>query len=142
MQYQRIDKIGPAGKSISYIIDGEPVPLARHRHGNGHAWDSQKKIKFGIGMQISNQHNNLPFLEGPLKLDIIFYMPIPLKGAKSLNGTIHSIRPDLDNLIKMILDVANGIVYKDDCIVSSINAHKQYSALPRTEFTLTELRAR
>jgi Holliday junction resolvase RusA-like endonuclease len=142
MQYQPKEKLGPAGKSMSYIIDGEPIPLARHRHGKGHGWDSQKQLKLGIGLQISNQHNNLPFLEGPLKLEIVFYMPIPLKGAKTLNGTIHTIRPDLDNLIKMICDVANGIAYKDDCVVASIIAHKQYSTLPRTEFTLTELRAR
>ena len=142
MQYQKVEKIGPSGKSMSYIIDGDPVPLARHRHGTAHGWDSQKQIKFAIGMQITNQHDNLPFLEGPLKLEITFYMPIPKKGPKSLHGTIHSIRPDLDNLIKMICDVANGIIYKDDCTVASIIAQKQYSVSPRTEFTITEMRAR
>jgi Holliday junction resolvase RusA-like endonuclease len=141
MQYQRKDKLGPAGKSMVYIIQGDPVPLARHRHGNGHAWDSQKQIKFGIGIQLINQHGDLPLLEGPLKLDITFFMPIPKKGAKSLHGTIHAIRPDLDNLIKMICDIANKIIYKDDCAISVIIADKQYSHYPRTEFTLTELRA-
>jgi Holliday junction resolvase RusA-like endonuclease len=129
-------------KSRSFIIEGDPVPLARHRHGHGHTWDAQKQLKLGMGLQLSNQNNDQPLLSGPLKLTIIFYMPIPKHGSKKLHHTPHFVRPDLDNMVKMICDVANGVIYKDDSAISEIHAEKHYSNLPRTEFTISELRTK
>lgn len=132
-------KRGPRGKTVTYIIPGNPVPLARHRHGITHAWDSQKRIKFGIGIQLSDQHNGQPLLAGPLHLFLDFFMPIPKSGPKSLDGKPHPIKPDLDNLIKMICDCANGILYKDDAAIYKITASKHYSHNPRTEITAMEM---
>src|SRR5271157_1483322 len=115
MQYQKKEKEAVYAKCRVYMIEGDPVPLARHRHGNGHTWDAQKQLKLGIGFQISNQNRDQPFLSGPLKLNVRFFMPMPKHGAKKLYQTPHFVRPDLDNMIKLICDVCNGIVYKDDC---------------------------
>lgn len=128
--------------SCVYVIKGDPTPLARARHGRGRTWDPQKQLKLVYGIELERQHNNAPWFDGPLHLDIVFFMPIPKTSTKRrhmIDGTPHRFRPDLDNTIKFILDVATGILFKDDAIISSINAKKLYDLEPRTEFIITEI---
>jgi len=122
-----------------YILPGSPVPLARVRFGNGRVWDSQKDLKLVNGIHISNQHDDEPFFVGPILLDVTFYMPIPQRRAKNRTFIHHYIKPDLDNLIKFSMDICNLITYRDDCIVSVINARKLYDENPRTIIILREL---
>ena len=67
-------------------------------------------------------------------------MPIPKSLSKvkkdALKGKPHYLRPDIDNLIKFILDSANGILYLDDAQIYTINAHKIYDEHPRTEIEI------
>ncbi len=47
----------------------------------------------------------------------------------------HTSKPDIDNLIKFIMDCCSGILYKDDNQVVNITANKQYAEKePKTEF--------
>ena len=92
-------------------------------------------------MYVVQQHNNEPLLDGPLHLEVTFYMPIPkFKAKKIQSGQYHHIIPDLDNLTKWICDICNEVVYKDDAIISSINAKKIYDKNARTEFFFTQLK--
>jgi len=128
---------------MKYTIPGDPIPLARCRYGNGRVWDAQKQVKYGCGIQLLNQHNGKPLYSGPLQMDVTFFMAIPKTGAKSkLLGSYHYQRPDLDNLIKFISDVANGILYADDATISFITSKKIYDRDPRIEFIITELKGR
>ncbi len=91
-------------------------------------------------MYIVSQHNNQPLLDGPLHLDVTFYMPIPKMRVKKIKkGQPHLSRPDLDNLIKFVADICLNIIYKDDAIISSIHAKKIYENNARTEFKFTKL---
>lgn len=71
-------------------------------------------------------------------MHVIFFMPIPTSRSKKkqleLLNKPHLFKPDLSNLIKFVEDCCNNIVFKDDCIITSINAQKVYSDTPRTEF--------
>jgi Holliday junction resolvase RusA-like endonuclease len=136
-----------------YTIIGDPVPLARPRMSgpNRIIYDSQKLIKHQLIHQLINQRGDLPLLSGPCHLDATFYMRMPqasMKKAKENIGKPHIFRPDLDNLIKFVNDLAcmedfddkKGILLRDDCIISSITARKVYDLEPRTVFTITELK--
>ncbi len=126
---------------VRYIILGDPIPLARPRIGNlGRTmWDAQKQIKFAWGIQLQTQHESRPHFTGPLHLQLDFYLASPQAKKAKLLGQYHAIRPDLDNLIKFVLDVANDILYEDDCCVASITSSKRYDALPRTEIIISKL---
>jgi Holliday junction resolvase RusA-like endonuclease len=131
------------GRICHYTIEGNPIPLARPRFGQNYnktrIWDSQKQSKFGVGIQVSNQHGDNPHLSPPIRLDVVFYLPIP-KQQPLLSGNYHHAKIDLDNLLKFLLDSCNTIAYKDDAHISEIHARKLYAVNPRTEFTLTELK--
>ncbi len=122
-----------------YVIHGEPVPLARARFGDGRVYDSQKNLKLITTITLQSQHDDAPFFEGPISLNLSFYLPIISAKKIKLNCKPHTQAPDLDNLIKYIADVASGILYKDDRTICSIVARKYYSTNPRTEIILREI---
>lgn len=127
-----------------YVIEGDPIPLARARMGKQRMWDSQKQKKLYCGIELKRQHGNEPLFEGPLSLDVCFYMPIPKSKSaiqrEKLIDTYHTFIPDSDNLIKWICDIASGgVLYDDDCIIAAISAQKVYAEHPRTEFVITTL---
>ena len=126
-----------------YIINGDPVPLARCRVNGRRIWDSQKELKVHSKISLANQHGTAKLYNGPLHFDITFFMPLPKDKKKRkhlLENTYHFYKPDLDNLVKFICDISNNVLYKDDCIISSILAQKIYDDCPRTEFSIKELK--
>ncbi len=126
---------------IIYLIPGSPRSLQRARWGAGRVWDPQKQEKVLHGIDLLRQHDERKMYGGPLLLEVMFYMQIPLKGnIARLDKTYHIYKPDLDNLIKFVKDIATKILYNDDCLISDIVAKKRYDKNPRTEFTITELK--
>lgn len=120
---------------MRYIIPGNPVALQRPRFNQGQKrpWDPQKKIKEQFAFIIRAQNKISLMYQGPLEIDITFFM-----GHKKKNG-YHSSVPDLDNMIKFLQDVAQGILFENDSLIASIKARKVYDENPRTEFTIREL---
>ena len=124
-------------------IPGNPVPLKRPRLGKGNVYDSQKKLKNDIALMIkcSLTSSYSPTVL-PVTVSMAFFMPIgravsKVKKQNMLNKP-HYIRPDIDNLIKFYLDICNGVLYRDDAQVYTINASKLYSNSPRTEITIAK----
>lgn len=74
--------------------------------------------------------------EEPICVNIVFGMPIPVSTPKSkkdkmLEGILqHTKRPDLDNLLKAVLDALNGVAWEDDSQIVRISAMKEYSEKP------------
>lgn len=122
-----------------YTVIGEPVPLARPRFSSRSnktkVWDSQEQVKTGAGLQIRSQHKGEPY-KVPLHMDVCFYFEA---SERHPHGSFHHIKPDLDNLVKFVLDVCNGIVFKDDSLVASFFAVKKYDNFARTEFSFMEI---
>lgn len=84
-------------------------------------------------------------LEAPLKVDIVFYLPIPKSYSprdhkQALAGLLlPAKRPDSDNYEKLLLDACNGLLYVDDGQIVDTHHRKLYSAEPRTEIALEEI---
>lgn len=67
----------------------------------------------------------------PVKAIINAYFEIPKSYTKKkvqaiINGEIKPAKPDIDNIIKSILDGCNKIVFKDDVQIYAISATKSY----------------
>ena len=75
-------------------------------------------------------------LEGPLELSVIFRFRRPknwptfqLVGVDGGQwGPWHSGKPDLDNLVKLVSDAGNGILWRDDAQIVRLGAIKVYGA--------------
>jgi len=62
--------------------------------------------------------------EGALHVDLVFVVKRPQRLKKG-ERVIHSKRPDLDNMIKAVLD---ALPIKDDAVVCSLSASKYYAS--------------
>lgn len=126
-----------------YIIPGEPQALKRPRILHERKmFDIQRNEKLIHGIHLQHQHDNRPLFEGPLHMDVTFYLktPQPRRSKKpDKSGLYHFCTPDLDNLLKFIFEIGTSVIYKDDCQIASVTSRKIYHLEPRTEFTLTPL---
>lgn len=80
-----------------------------------------------------------------LRATIIAYYPIAKSTSKKkrqqmLAGLIRPTKkPDLDNVIKSILDALNKVAYHDDTQIVSLSMEKFYSDSPRVEVTINSI---
>ena len=50
-----------------------------------------------------------------------------------------SKKPDIDNVLKLVLDALNEVAYKDDTQVIEVECKKFFSINPRIEITLEDI---
>jgi crossover junction endodeoxyribonuclease RusA len=70
----------------------------------------------------------------PIEMTLVFIMPKP----KTVKRTHPTVPPDLDKLVRGVLDALTHICYADDAQVVSVNAHKIYGTSPGVEVRLAE----
>ena len=136
--------------SIKVCILGEPVAQARHRtsfrHGKRRQYDPTAQAKKEMLKQAQSQHPHHKPFSTPLSASIIFSMARPSSHFRS-NGQIKNRfkdavpikRPDLDNLVKGILDAMNGFIYLDDKQIVTITASKIYGLRAYTQARFREV---
>lgn len=72
-------------------------------------------------------------LEGRLKVVIIAYFAIPKVTKKTEinemleNNISPTKKPDIDNIVKVVLDSMNKFAFKDDNQITKLEVEKQYS---------------
>lgn len=125
----------------TFTVPGPPVAKGRPRLGKYTTYTPTKTVNYENLVQFSyiEKYKGSEPLEGDLKLEIVFYFPIPKRTSKKdrqlmIDGKIkHNKRPDIDNCIKSITDALNNIAYKDDSQIVAVVAIKLYSDEPRAE---------
>lgn len=125
--------VSPRGFAITFSIPGQPLAWARPRF-NG---------KRGMVFELKDQTLGKAAVagsfcraagrgwrcwEGPVRLSISAHYLIPKKPKCQDKIT----RPDLDNVLKAVLDALNGVAYRDDAQVIHIEADKAYSQIAKT----------
>lgn len=127
-------------------IDGVPVAKGRPRLGRYGTYTPKKTQEYEeyVKMCWVAKYGAIQPAEQPLEVNIVFYMPIP-KGyskkqkAEILSGRLkHTKKPDIDNLIKSVLDALNGLAYADDSQIIKVTAVKRYAETGSTELTIKE----
>jgi Holliday junction resolvase RusA-like endonuclease len=133
--------------SITFKIDGEPVPKGRPRFTHQgriytpkktHDYETKVAECARVAMGSSEP------LETPVAVFVYVTYAVPSSYSKKrredcLSGIEkHTKRPDLDNCIKVITDGMNEIVYKDDSQITSIHATKVYGTDSMVEVFIQE----
>jgi Holliday junction resolvase RusA-like endonuclease len=118
-------------KSILFNILHDPEGAARprfdFRRKVAYTPTGYRKYKSIIQSAIRRQlGDDFQVLDQPVSVEIMFHMKRP----KSVTRDLPSVKPDLDNLLKAILDGMNGIVWRDDALVCEIVTRKIYSDGP------------
>lgn len=109
---------------ITFQVTGLPVPQGSMKVINGHIIHSQGSALASWRSQVALEAKKAgakPHLE-PVEMDLLFTMPRP----KTVTRDYPSVAPDLDKLIRAVLDALTSVAYRDDGQVVTINAQKQY----------------
>jgi Holliday junction resolvase RusA-like endonuclease len=73
-------------------------------------------------------------LDEPLHMHVSVRLVPPASTSRKareamLRGEVHpGKRPDLDNVVKAVLDGCNAVAFRDDCLIVSLSAVKRYDA--------------
>ena len=110
---------------VTLIIPLAPMPKARPRVVNGRAYTPAATKAYERSIKLAAAH--LTPVEGPLAVSIAFIFP-RLKGSRSAARQVKSTRPDVDNLIKAVLDALNGLAFHDDGQVAQVSGAKWIAA--------------
>lgn len=128
---------------LSVFIPGPPGAKGRPRfnRASGRAYTPSKTLRYEsyVRAAMAEAMGDRALFDGPTAVAMVFHMPEPKSMRKRDAGRQlpHTKRPDLDNLMKAVLDAANGVVVTDDSVICAILARKQYGEKPgvRIEFT-------
>ena len=131
--------------SIEIVIPGEPCAKGRPRIGktrSGHAvafTPAKTRTREGIVASAAmDAMKGRAVLIGPVHLSVCAVLGVAKSWSKkrradALAGIeLPTKRPDLDNIVKLIKDSLNGIVWLDDSQVVKLYASKVYGEIPNT----------
>lgn len=108
------------------VVPGEPVPKARARVVDGHAFTpkrtAQAEARFRQFLATAERSSLTRWPESePLRVEAVFH-------------TASRRRCDLDNLGKLVLDSGNGVIWRDDSQIDTLRLERRRGAAePRTE---------
>lgn len=120
-----------------FKIGGQPQGKGRPRFTrSGHAFTPQATRDYEKLIAEEYKAAKGDTLDGYIKVNIKAYYKIPKATSKEKRGMIErgllkpAVKPDIDNVIKAILDGLNGVAYHDDNQVVYVDAEKFYADEP------------
>ncbi len=136
---------------VNIDVLGLPAPQGSKRHvGRGILVESSTKVgpwREAVVAAATNQGAANLRLDGPVKLDVSFYLPRP-KAHYRANGElrptapfVQSNTPDIDKLLRSTLDaLVQAAVIADDARVQELEARKLYATSERAPGALIMLK--
>jgi len=109
------------------------VPKQRARMGRNGFYTPSRTVECEQSIQRVIMSANIEKIAKPLAItvDVTFFI------KKKHPRKVPSVRPDLDNLVKTILDASNKLVWDDDSQIVKISAMKTYADFWGWEMTVT-----
>ncbi|WP_107839518.1 RusA family crossover junction endodeoxyribonuclease [Metasolibacillus meyeri] len=136
---------------IQFVIPGKVQAQERPRFsraGKGvrtHDAPKSKNYKEWVSI-IAMQNKPQEPLQGALRLEVDIYVMPPKKyhtkpkQALIARGELRPVtKPDIENLLKGIMDGMTGIIYRDDAQIVELVARKWYSMEPRAEIKVQQI---
>lgn len=135
---------------IKFEVPGDPVGKQRHRRatnkftGKLHTYTPKKTRMYEalVSRQAQRVYDKEPISQNvSVKLDIYFKVPKSYSKKRTESCLLQLERPgkkpDIDNVVKSVLDGMNNIVYLDDKQVVGLVVNKYYAKDPKVIVNVT-----
>lgn len=138
---------------VSFHVDGKPVPQGSVV---AHVRNGKASIHYAQGSGLAVWRNMVsaaardawgdgPPSGAPVSVGVTFRMQRPKSHYADLKGNLRrsaiaekpAVMPDLDKLLRAILDSLTGVVFIDDAQVVTVYATKEYDHTPGADITVT-----
>lgn len=124
-------------------IHGDLHGKGRPRFANGHAYTPETTRRYEGKIQAAWVLAHGKRIDGPVAVHITAYQTLPKRASKALREAVAAgkawplRKPDVDNVIKIVLDALNGYAYNDDTQVVRLYADKMYTICEECYLTVT-----
>jgi Holliday junction resolvase RusA-like endonuclease len=128
---------------ISFQIPGEPVPFARAGSNKSRRFTPPKQSDFMAVVRLYASRamaGQEPF-DGPLALRVraVYLVPASWPQKRKDAARWKSSKPDADNIVKILKDAMNTIVFYDDAQVASLQVQKIYGPVAGVTISISRL---
>ena len=130
---------------ISLTIPGPPVGKQRARvTRTGHAYTPAKTVNYEalVKQTFAAKYPDFVPMAGPVRMGLwIMLMPSKETARKIKKGikVYPTIKPDVDNVFKIIADALSGLAFVDDKQIVESDLSKHYADRPMVEVVIKEL---
>lgn len=136
--------------TVYFTVDGLPVGKQRPRFskvgGFVKTYTPKKTADYESAVKESatKAMGSSEPLETPVAAYVYIKLPVPKSySSQRKKDCLYGFekptkKPDLDNIVKSVLDALNGVVYQDDCQIISIHATKCYASEPGVDVMIKE----
>lgn len=131
---------------IEFEILGKPFGKERHRftrYGSTYTPSKTASCEQAVALTYKLKYGRTNFPpDAALGIDIKAYTPIPKRTPKYklpdlISGKVRPmVKPDWDNIGKLICDALNGVAYDDDRKICEARVQKFYGETPKTVVTV------
>jgi Holliday junction resolvase RusA-like endonuclease len=133
----------PTDRAVDFVIPGDPVawmrPRADSRGKFVRIFNTKKHDAYliTVGQWARKAMLGFPPFDDPCSVTVIAYLGIPKSWPKwkqrdAAKGTLPCMAPkDADNILKIVTDGMNKIVFLDDRQVTETHGYKRWSHEPR-----------
>jgi crossover junction endodeoxyribonuclease RusA len=113
----------PQGSKTAFVRGGRAIVT----EGKGRGRESHAAWRQAVATAARDWQaiHNAPLLDGPLAVSIEFLLTKPASAPKAKVWADR--KPDLDKLVRSVLDAVDGVVINGDSRVVSLYAAKQYA---------------
>ena len=121
---------------IQFRVDGQPIPQGSMKVINGHIIHSQGSAlaAWRSAVALAAKHAGAKPSLNPIAITMVFVFARP----RTVTRAEPTVPPDLDKLIRAVLDGLTAVAYKDDAQVTEIKAVKIYGESPCVEIQMAE----
>jgi Holliday junction resolvase RusA-like endonuclease len=129
-------------QSQKFHIPVKPVAKARARvTRSGFTYTPLKTKRCELDIRYYLMEQGASQWTGPLRLGVVFNFlrPKSLTKKKALERPHPTVKPDIDNLLKTIMDAGNEVLWKDDSQVVELHARKAYGDTECIELVVTAI---
>lgn len=129
-------------KKLEFIVKDEPYGKERPRLSRFGTYtpkttlSKENYIKFITQKEMFE--NNITIFENAIYVELEFIFTRP-KSVSVKRRPNHTVKPDVDNCIKLTLDAMNKIAYKDDNLIIALAAKKRYVKKEETAKTIIKI---
>lgn len=111
----------------NFRVNMKPAGKARPRVTRLGTFNTEKTRTDEKHIQLvySSLYGRLKPFEGAVHLVIFAYDSLPKSKPKSIEEEPYIVKPDADNIAKLVCDALNGIAYKDDAQIVQLQVVKK-----------------
>jgi len=118
--------------AVTFTVPGKPAPQGSKRHvGKGRMVESSQSLgpwRERVAIAAHNAMENRPLIDGAVTMRIMFVLPRPKNTPKTFTPRAIK-RPDLDKLVRAVLDAVTDTILADDSQVVGLRADKRLAEL-------------